>query len=326
MQSKEQPLVTVTIPVYNGEPFLRECLDSVLAQTYQNWRLVIVDNASTDGSGEISEEYARRDARVRVIHNESLIPALENHNRMLTFLDAEAKYCKPLMADDWLYPDCLEKMVAAAEAEPTVGLVSSLSFNGKNIWGFGIQFPAPRIPGKRACHAAIGEELYGFFGSPSEMLIRADIVRRHQPFYTLDHPHTDYESAFLILQESDFALVYQLLSYSRNHEGQLSTKAKWLDCWQLSVLNVLLRYGRGFLTEREYDAQLDRAWMKYYRILAKAVLMRKGKSFWEYHDAWLGKKQLRISRLRLAWVVTVEGARWTVYRAFRSFLWPFVSR
>lgn len=64
------PLVSVVTPVYNVEKYLRECLDSIIAQSYENWKLILVDDASSDRSGEICDEYALRDERISVIHHE----------------------------------------------------------------------------------------------------------------------------------------------------------------------------------------------------------------------------------------------------------------
>ena len=65
------PKFSIIIPVYNVAPYLRECFDSVLAQTFTNWEAICVDDGSTDGSGEILDEYAARDGRFRVIHQKN---------------------------------------------------------------------------------------------------------------------------------------------------------------------------------------------------------------------------------------------------------------
>lgn len=71
----QNPLVAVIIPIYNVKDYLRECLDSVLNQSYQNLKIILVDDASTDGSFEIAKEYFQRDLRVTLIrhkHNSGL--------------------------------------------------------------------------------------------------------------------------------------------------------------------------------------------------------------------------------------------------------------
>ena len=64
------PTISVIIPVYNTEKYLHRCIDSVLAQTYQDFELLLIDDGSKDSSGTICDEYAAKDARVRVFHKE----------------------------------------------------------------------------------------------------------------------------------------------------------------------------------------------------------------------------------------------------------------
>ena len=71
MTEGKTPLISIIIPVYKVEPFLRECLDSIVSQTYQNLEIILVDDGSTDGSGAICDEYAARDGRIIVIHQEN---------------------------------------------------------------------------------------------------------------------------------------------------------------------------------------------------------------------------------------------------------------
>ena len=101
------PLISIIVPVYNGEKYLRPCLDSIRSQTYHNWETILVDDGSKDNSGSICDEYANKDKRFVVVHkqNEGVaqarITGFENSKGdLITFVDA----------DDILEQDCLEKL------------------------------------------------------------------------------------------------------------------------------------------------------------------------------------------------------------------------
>ena len=105
------PLVSVIVPIYNSLPYLREALDSVIHQTYRNLEILIVDDGSTDGSGEMCDEY-RKDPRVQVIHQSNQGPSAARNaglDRMtgdvVAFLDSDDAFC----------PDMVQTMSAAME-------------------------------------------------------------------------------------------------------------------------------------------------------------------------------------------------------------------
>ena len=115
MTSSQEPLVSVVTPVFNGEQYLRECIESVIVQSYTNWDYTIVNNCSTDGTLDIAQEYAAKDRRIRIHNNPSFVRVIENHNIAFRQISPASKYCKPLAADDMILPDCLDKMVRLAE-------------------------------------------------------------------------------------------------------------------------------------------------------------------------------------------------------------------
>jgi glycosyltransferase involved in cell wall biosynthesis len=160
------PLVTVLTPVYNGEAFLVQCIDSVLAQTYSCWEYVLVDNASTDATGEILRAYAARDRRLRVHTNDRFVPIMENHNIAARRISPDTRWCKFLSADDALFPECLERMVTLAEAHPSVGLVSAYQLQGASVGLGGLPYPSPVTSGR-----TIGRQgllgLLSVFGGPT---------------------------------------------------------------------------------------------------------------------------------------------------------------
>lgn len=104
------PTFSIIIPVYNNECFLCECVDSVLAQTYNDFELILVDDGSTDRSGEICDEYAEKDLRIKVFHTRNQGVSMA---RNLGLSVAQGKYINFVDSDDWVTPNCLEKYVEA---------------------------------------------------------------------------------------------------------------------------------------------------------------------------------------------------------------------
>ena len=108
LESTSKPLVSVIIPVYNVKNYLNQCLTSVLAQTYQNLEIILVDDGSTDGSREICDAYAFRDRRIMVLHQDNAgVSAARNwaldrcQGEYLTFVDA----------DDYIEKDLVEVLL-----------------------------------------------------------------------------------------------------------------------------------------------------------------------------------------------------------------------
>ncbi|ARM31002.1 glycosyltransferase family 2 protein [Prosthecochloris sp. HL-130-GSB] len=106
-----QPLVTVTIPMYNNAKFIRQTIDSVLCQTYTNFELLVYDDCSNDGSYDIVA--ALDDPRIRLFRNSRNLGPEGNWNKAVSCING--KYVKLLCGDDVLFPHCLEKQVAAFE-------------------------------------------------------------------------------------------------------------------------------------------------------------------------------------------------------------------
>ncbi len=105
------PMVSIIIPVYNAEKTIRRCVDSVLNQEYKDTELLLVDDGSTDLSGRICDEYARKDSRVSVIHKEN---TGVSDTRNLALERARGTYLQFLDSDDWISPDATSLMVRAA--------------------------------------------------------------------------------------------------------------------------------------------------------------------------------------------------------------------
>lgn len=116
------PTASILIPVYNRSKMLRCAIESALAQTFSDFEIVIVDNASTDDTWDVCREYAAQDARVHIYRNETNIGLVRNSARCFDL--AKGKLGKVLYSDDITYPDFLEKAVPLLE-DPETGLVFS---------------------------------------------------------------------------------------------------------------------------------------------------------------------------------------------------------
>ena len=295
----DTPLVSVVTPVYNGEEYLAQCIESVLSQTYSNWNYIIVNNCSSDNSLAVCLKYAETDSRIRVINNSTFLRIIENHNRTLGYISPEAKYCKVVFADDWLFPTCVEQMVAHAEQHPSVGIVSSYALAGEHVLWAGLPFPSHVVDGRQICRRklAAGTDV---FGTPTAQLIRADLIRKRSTFYNEQNLHADTEACLDVLQESDFGFVHQVLSYSRPRPHSSNAFAKRFDTHILGMLVIFLKYGPIYLDKEAFDCCLRKRLKDYHRVLAKNVLRCRSMAFWRYHNQTLGAHGWKIDPLLLA--------------------------
>lgn len=182
------PLVSVIMPVYNAGAYLREAIESVLAQTYTHWELICIDDASTDGSGHILADYAARyPSQIRIITMVKNLNGGGDHcaNRALEL--ARGEYIARMDADDVCLPTRLERQVEYLERHPRVYLVGS---------------QARVIDSK-------GREI----GIKSEPTRSRDIVRAYATFHPLIHPSLMYRR----LLADGTAFRYQI-KYSANND------------------------------------------------------------------------------------------------------------
>ena len=253
--SKEQPLVSVVTPVYNGGAYLRECVESVLNQTHSHFELTIVDNASTDETADVASRYAAQDSRIRHLRFEDLVESNENHNRAFRAIHPDSIYCKVVQADDWLYPEGLERMVTVARAGDDVALVSAFRIWGAKVDLDGIPPGRAVFPGREILRQALLQQIY-VTGAPTAVLYRSSDVRARDPFYPMEFEHADTDAAYWLLSRGNFAFVHQVLSYARRQGGSRLTWASNMNTHGPENIRFLLRYGRLALSTEEYRRQM----------------------------------------------------------------------
>jgi glycosyltransferase involved in cell wall biosynthesis len=301
-----QPLVTVLTPVFNGERYLETCVESVLAQTYDNWEYIIADNHSTDGTSRIARRYEAMDARIRFHEGSEHLPVMKNWNRGLRQIGPDSKYCKIIHADDILMPECLSKMVSVAERHPSVGIVGAYRIDEDRVNLDHLPYPTDFVTGGEICRRRLtgGPDM---FGSPSSILIRSDLIRRREKFYNEQNIHADTEVCFELLNDSDFGFVQQTLTYTRRHNESMTSFINTIHTKQVQQLVRLLKYGKSFLSDEEFRLHLARLEKSYYRFLGREAISgvvrkdrrEKRKDFWAFHTHALSSVGYRISKPRL---------------------------
>jgi len=283
------PLVSIVIPVHNGDAFLSESLDSVLSQSYERWECIIIDNCSTDATGEIAAGYCRRDDRFRLYETETLLPVIENHNFAVGRISEESAFCKILHADDYLFPECLGEMVKVAAANPGAGVIGAYSLDGERVRCDGLPYQQTLFPGREIGRLTLLGRIYPFW-SPSSTMIRADLVRKRDPFYAPERLHADVELMYELLQEADFGFVPRILTFIRKHAGsETSRQVKPLNAQICSNLDLFVRYGPVFLSDEEYEWRLRQHLVEYYRFLAESAIEGRDREFWRFHSQGLQK-------------------------------------
>lgn len=108
------PLISIIVPVYNVEPYLPRCINSILSQSFGDFELILVNDGSSDGSGAICEEYARKDSRIHVIHQANAGPSVARNTALdWVFANSDSQWLTCIDSDDWVHPEYLATLYQA---------------------------------------------------------------------------------------------------------------------------------------------------------------------------------------------------------------------
>lgn len=209
------PRVSVVMSVYNGLPYLHEAVESILAQTFTDFEFVIIDDGSTDGSGEVLDEYAAHDERVRVLHQENrgLITSL---NRGLE--EARGTYIARMDADDISHSERFEKQIEAFKEIDDVVMVSS-------AFEFMTEAGASRSITDRSEDADLVEWFllfYNYVGGHSQVMFRRDAAIQAGRYNPQDLHVEDYGLWYRLLQRGRFVCLPDVLLRYRFHAESVS--------------------------------------------------------------------------------------------------------
>lgn len=299
-----EPLVSVITPVYNTGEFIEQAIRSVLEQTYQNFEYIICNNHSTDESGAIAARYAALDPRIRVVQPPQFLPQAQNFNFALQQISPDSRYTKMIMADDWLFPNCLQEMVARAEMSPKIGIVSSYRLIETEGDCFGLPVDKKVISGRTTGRLHMLSGLW-LFGTPSTLMYSSDVVRARAPrFYPEDRFYFDTDVAFQILVDHDFGFVHQVLTFTRYQPGSITHNIRHYFSRDIDRVLYFHHYGQIYLTPDEFKRSMSNVLRIYYEALGRQWLLdRVGKTkpqFWEHHEKLLAGIGMKVDPKRLA--------------------------
>jgi glycosyltransferase involved in cell wall biosynthesis len=215
------PRISVLVPTYNHAPFVRETLDSILAQDHPDFRVVVADDASPDGTADIVEAHAGGDPRVRLLRAERNLGLAGNFNRLLGAIEGE--YFAWLGGDDVMLPGKLSRQVAALEARPdAAGCVHDadvfVTESGQSLGRFSEVYNGRRgVPDR-----TVADWFRPFdFVLPSTMMVR-----------TAARPEADYDERLRYANETVFDIetfrngpcigLDEVLVRYRRHEGNIT--------------------------------------------------------------------------------------------------------
>ncbi len=236
---KTQGLVTIMVPVLNGELFLSMALDSLLAQDYPHFEVVILDNQSTDRTAEICCEYRRRDVRVKYVLDSVNRISHDAANHLATFINGE--FCMIACDDDLWMPNYLSMLVQYLRQHPDVGLVypNACYVDVEGNRGNQRLLSDRHLYGKDESHFL---NVWRYLGQRRVVptifgLYRSEAYLSALPFDTFDETIADVDNLFLIklLLQTKVQGIGQVLFYYRNKfRGFNPSNGKsWSSSWWL---------------------------------------------------------------------------------------------
>lgn len=220
-------MISVIIPVYNTEKYIRECLDSLLCQTCQDLEVLLIDDGSTDGSGRICDEYQKREGRIRVFHQKnSGVSAARNCG----LREARGEYIFFLDADDILGDDkLLESLACDSQMDLVMCGYQMINENGKEK-RITQEIKETELSSEQFLHALFHEKEYGYLGFITPKLFKKEIIDQSMLFFDESIRYNE-DRLFItryLLNCKKTKMIENYGYYYREHEnsamGQLNKK------------------------------------------------------------------------------------------------------
>jgi len=226
---RQAPVVSICVPIYNGASYLRECLDSILAQTFPDFEVLIVDDQSTDESYEIAQRYASRDPRFRVMRNQHNLGLVGNWNQCV--LLARGEWIKFLFQDDLLEAKCLERMLSVCRPDTSIVACKRKVIYEEVSKDLQERFERyigrynmdrvfnneTNISPESFCRAVLDNWFCNFIGEPTVVLLRRSVFSRFGFFNSQLIQVCDFEHWIRVASNTGIIYVPEFLASFRSH-------------------------------------------------------------------------------------------------------------
>ena len=231
-------LISVIVPVYKGEKYLSDCLNSILSSTYANWELILCEDGSSDNTYEIAQMLASKDSRIVLLHNEKNLGLNVTLNRCLAV--ATGEYIARMDGDDDCVPERFEQQVAFLQSHPQFQIVSSAMtlFDENGEWGRAVcpEYPQPEdtVGGTAFCHAVVMlkktcvDEVGGYTENPR--MLRVEDVNLWIKLYAAGYRGYNIQKPFYRMRNDQNALNRRKYIYRIN-----STYVRLQGCRMLKL-------------------------------------------------------------------------------------------
>ena len=264
---KPHPLVTICVPTFNGQRYIRECLSSILSQTFFNFEVLVVDDHSTDLTLNIVKEIAAKDSRFKIIVNSTRLGLRRNHNNCVQL--AEGTWIKFVHQDDLIAPNYLEEVMSIAYKNPELKLIcshrhlifdDSYSEETKKTIADGVNrhsllsiFPdKTEILAGEFCKAVLDNIGINFVGSPANSIFHQDVFQYFGPFNENLLQWGDYEFSTRVAINTGIFSLPKVLTSARLHQHSVSSEIankRWYRGHKLDPLIII----HDFVTHKFYE-------------------------------------------------------------------------
>lgn len=213
------PKISVIVPVYNTEKYLNRCIDSILAQTFTDFELLLIDDGSKDSSGTICDEYAAKDARVRVFHKEN---GGVSSARNLGLDNAKGEWIAFVDSDDWVKDRYLSAFISKCD-DSTQMMIQGIEIVGKH----GKEINIPFLPSIAFLDSIVLMSRYGCLGHTPTKLFKKSIIDSINIRFNLNYTFCEDEhfvlmylsiiNQIIVVKEKNY--YYEMPTYSEKYNN-----------------------------------------------------------------------------------------------------------